>query len=112
LSFKPGSLNFGDKTIVGHASKAKKLQIENSSAKKSKIDVTISGETSTASAFTVTRMCDTTLAPKKKCEVQVKFTPPDTTLQTGQLIINDNATGSPQKIQLSGTGKAPKPPKK
>jgi len=56
----------------------------------------------------VTKQCIKPLAPGKTCEVSVTFTPPDTTLQTGHLIVDDDAIGAPQMIPLSGTGKAPK----
>jgi hypothetical protein len=53
----------------------------------------------------VKKQCTKTLAPGKSCKVSVTFTPPDTTLQMGNLIVNDNATGAPQMVPLSGTGK-------
>ncbi len=107
LSFSPKSLNFGKKTTVGKISKAKKLKIKNASSKKSKIKVMITGETA-AAPFAVKTQCIKTLAPGKTCNVSVTFTPPDTTPQSGELIVNDDAMGAPQMIPLSGTGKAPK----
>jgi hypothetical protein len=97
-------VNFGSKTKVGKTSRAKKVTIKNTSSKKSKIGVMITGET-TAAPFAVKTQCIKTLAPGKSCKVSVTFTPPDTTLQMGNLIVNDNATGAPQMIPLSGTGK-------
>jgi hypothetical protein len=107
LSFKPDPVSFGDKDVVGKPSKAKKITIKNTSPKKSKIDIMITGET-TSSPFAVKTQCDKELAPGKSCKVFVTFTPPDTSLQTGELTISDDATGNPQEIPLSGTGKAPK----
>jgi hypothetical protein len=107
LTFSPSSVNFGDKTTVNKTSKAKSVTIKNDSSKKSKLEVSITGET-TAAPFAVKSECSKTLAPGKSCKVEVIFSPTDTTEQSGQLTINDDASGAPQKIPLSGTGKAPK----
>jgi hypothetical protein len=80
------------------------VKIKNASSKSSKITVTITGET-TEGPFTVKTPCVKALAPGKTCEVSVTFTPPDTSPQNGNLIVNDDAMGAPQMIPLSGTGK-------
>jgi hypothetical protein len=97
-------VDFGSNTKVGKTSKAKTVTIKNSSPKSSKIKVMVTGET-TLAPFAVKKQCTKTLAPGKSCKVSVTFTPPDTTLQMGNLIVNDNATGAPQMVPLSGTGK-------
>lgn len=104
LSFSPSSLNFGDKTRVGKVSKPKSVRIKNTSSNKSKLDVTISGETA-AAPFAVKSQCKKKLKPGQTCEVKVTFKPPNTTPQTGDLIVNDNGAGKPQMVPLSGTGK-------
>ncbi len=68
----------------------------------------IESESASPSVFAVTSECTGTLQPRKSCKVWVTFTPPDTTLRTGRLMIYDNVTGSPQPVPLSGTGKAQK----
>ncbi|MGC2756069.1 hypothetical protein, partial [Candidatus Binatus sp.] len=71
--------------------------------------VTIEMETASPSVFAVKSQCKKTLKPGKSCKVSVTFKPvDDTTAETGSLMIFDNATGSPQSVGLSGTGKAPK----
>jgi hypothetical protein len=80
------------------------VKIKNASSKSSKISVMITGETTDA-PFAVKTQCIKTLAPGKTCEVSVTFTPPDTSPQNGNLIVNDDAMGAPQMIPLSGTGK-------
>ena len=45
-----------------------------------------------------------TLAPLAKCSIDVTFTPTATGARTGTVAIADNAGGSPQAIQLTGTG--------
>jgi hypothetical protein len=106
LSFKPTSVNFGDKTKIGKVGK-KKVTIKNTSSKSSKISVMVTGET-TSAPFAVTTQCIKTLAPGKSCKVSVTFTPPDSLPHDGSLIVNDDATGNPQSIPLTGTGAAPK----
>jgi hypothetical protein len=83
------------------------VKIKNSSSKKSKITVTLTGETA-AAPFAVKTQCIKALAPGKTCNVSVTFTPPDDGVHSGELIINDDAMNAPQTIPLSGTGKAPK----
>ena len=48
--------------------------------------------------------CGTSLAVKGKCTVSVTFTPQATGARTGQLIVSDSASNSPQTSNLSGTG--------
>ena len=100
-------LQFGKSTRVGSVSKPKVVMIKNGSSKKSGIAITITGETA-AAPFAVSKQCITTLAPGKSCRVSVTFAPPDTSQQTGELIINDDVAGAPQIRRLSGTGKAAK----
>jgi hypothetical protein len=104
LSFKPDSVNFGDKTKMGKTDK-KTVTIKNTDGKKSGIDVTITGESTTGAPFAVKTQCDKTLKPEKSCKVEVTFKPTDDSPHSGDLIVNDNASGDPQMIPLSGTGK-------
>jgi hypothetical protein len=48
--------------------------------------------------------CGTSLGAKAKCTIDVTFTPQAIGLTTGQLIVSDSASGSPQTANLSGTG--------
>jgi hypothetical protein len=104
LSFKPDSVNFGDKTKMGKTDK-KTVTIKNTDGKKSGISVTVTGESTTGAPFAVKTQCDKTLKPEKSCKVEVTFKPTNDSPQTGDLIINDDASGEPQMIPLSGTGK-------
>ena len=45
-----------------------------------------------------------TLAPLANCSIDVTFTPTATGARTGTVAIADNAGGSPQAVQLTGTG--------
>ena len=103
LSLTPDPVVFGSKNKVGKTTKPKKVTIKNTSSKKSKIKVMITGET-TSAPFKVKSRCIKTLAPGKTCKVEVTFTPTDTTPQARELIVNDDAAGAPQSVDLTGTG--------
>ena len=71
--------------------------------------VTIEMESASPSVFAVKSQCKKTLKPGKSCKVSVTFKPVDhTTAETGSLKIFDNASGAPQSVGLSGTGKPPR----
>ncbi len=106
LKISPTSVKF-KATAVNSVSKSKEVTIKNQSSKSSGLTVTIAGETASP-PFAVAGQCVTSLAPGKSCKVSVTFDPTDTSEQTGQLTISDDAAGAPQTVQLSGTGKTAK----
>ncbi len=106
LKISPTSLKFKS-TAVNSVSKSKEVTIKNESSKSSGITVMIESDTA-APPFAVAVPCATSLAPGKSCKVSVTFSPTDTSEQTGELTISDDATGAPQTVQLSGTGKTAK----
>ncbi len=109
VSIKPTSVNFGTKTAVGKTSKPKTVIVKNDGNKNGGLAVTIEMESASPSVFAVKSQCKKTLSPGKSCKVSVTFKPvDDTTAETGKLMIFDNASGSPQSVPLSGTGKAAK----
>ena len=57
--------------------------------------------------FSQTNNCPSALVAASSCLVQVTFAPTAGGVQTGTLTITDDQPGSPQVIQLSGTGTAP-----
>src|SRR5207249_2978028 len=66
--------------------------------------ITISGETISGDfAFAGLGTCGTSLAPGTSCTISVNFTPTTTGTRTGTVTVNDSATGSPQKVSLSGS---------
>ncbi|MGA8792766.1 choice-of-anchor D domain-containing protein, partial [Candidatus Binatus sp.] len=108
LEISPKSgVKFGKSTAVDTVSKPKTVTIKNASSKKSAITLSISSESADA-PFAVSSECITSLEPGTSCKVSVTFSPTNTMEQTGTLIINDNETGAPQMIPLSGTGKEPR----
>ena len=64
--------------------------------------ITITG--SNASDFTATSHCPASLAPGRRCTIDVQFTPSQTGARTAAVTITDNAASSPQTARLSGTG--------
>jgi hypothetical protein len=50
--------------------------------------------------------CGTSLAVGASCSIYVAFHPASAAALTGTLSVTDNATGSPQKVTLTGTGTA------
>jgi subtilase family serine protease len=108
LKISPASLAFGKKVKVGTTSAPKTVTIKNAGKKKTGLAVSIESESASPPVFAVKSECEETLEPGKSCKVSVTFSPTDTTEQSGELTINDNAVGSPQSVGLSGTGKAPK----
>lgn len=108
LSFSPHSLGFGSKVPVGTTSKHRTVTITNVSSKKTGFTVVVAMQTASPSVFVVKSECEKTLEPGKTCKASVTFKPTNTTAQSGRLMIYDNLTSSPQSVELSGTGKAPK----
>jgi hypothetical protein len=53
--------------------------------------------------------CVTTLQPNGACTLQVTFTPSGTGTRAGSITFTDNATGSPQTVNLTGQGIATAP---
>ncbi len=112
LKFSPGSLNFGKSTLVSETTHAKAVTITNESKHSKKIagvSITIGTAATNNSAFAVSGQCTTTpLPPGKNCKIEVTFTPPSTTPQTGTLMIPNDSDRGELKVGLEGTGKAPK----
>lgn len=60
--------------------------------------------------FQQTNTCGSSVVAGGSCSVGVKFTPTATGSRSASLTISDNATGSPQLVNLMGTGVAPVTP--
>jgi hypothetical protein len=57
-----------------------------------------------ATDYTETNTCPTSLAPNASCTIKITFTPGATGPRVGQLMIPDNAVGSPHNVALTGKG--------
>jgi len=63
----------------------------------------------TAPPFSETNTCNSSLTAGNSCTVEVGFSSTSTQRLTGTLDINDNATGSPQVVNLTGTSSCKQP---
>ena len=103
LTVSPTSMSFGG-VRVNHSSTASSVRLSNPGS----TTVTISSVKLTAGTdFAIassTCKAGKTLAKGASCTVGVKFTPHSKGTKADTLQISDNATNSPQKVSLSGTG--------
>ena len=100
----PASLVFSAQT-VGTSSAAQNVTLTNSG----NAALNITG-IQTMGDYAQTNTCPATLAPSSGCPVTVTFTPTASGTRTGTLTINDDAYGSPQIVNLAGTGSVPSAP--
>jgi hypothetical protein len=99
VSLSATSLTYG--TIrVGRNSATKSVTLTNTgTAALSLTSIAASGD------FRQTNTCGTSVSAGKNCKISVTFTPTATGTRTGAITITDNASGSPQKVSLTGTGR-------
>ncbi len=100
VTLTPSTLTFSTQ-LVGTTSQPQDATLTNTGNQ----PITISSIAASA-PFGQTNNCPSTLAVNANCEIQVTFTPTDYGVVNGTLSVTDNATGSPQKVALSGTGTA------
>jgi hypothetical protein len=97
-SLAPASVSFGSVT-VGNSSTVQTVTLTNSgSAALSITDI------STASPFSATHACGSSLAAGASCKISVVYTPTGSGAASGSLSVSSNASGSPHTVGLSGTG--------
>jgi len=104
VTVTPSALAFPAQA-VGTSSSPASVIVNNTS---SKAVLTVAGVSITgadASEFSQTNNC-TTVQPGANCTIKVVFTPTAAASATASLGISDNAEGSPQAVDLSGTGAA------
>jgi hypothetical protein len=98
VSLSPTSVTFPSQN-VGTTSAAIVSTLANyQSTTLSITSVTVSGD------FAQTNTCGTSLLSNSKCTISTTFTPTVAGARTGVVTITDNATTSPQTINLTGTG--------
>jgi len=96
--FFPTALNFGAER-VGSTSPPKKIKLTNIGNAPLKLSsITVTGD------FLETNNCGKRRSIGKSCTIQVTFKPKARGVRTGLVTIADNASGSPQKLHLKGTG--------
>jgi subtilase family serine protease len=90
-------------TVIGATSATQAVTITNKGTVAATIrSITLGG--ANGSTFRKLSTCGSSLAVNANCTVWVAFRPPAATAYSAILWINDNASGSPQKVTLSGTG--------
>ena len=98
LSLNPLALQFGSQAI-GTSSQAQTISLSNTGNGPLSISaITVSGD------FSQTNNCGNSVAAGERCTIAVTFTPTVAGNRTGNLTIQDNASGSTQSIPLSGNG--------
>jgi len=109
ISFNPTSLKFGKVPV--HTTKGKKkVTVTNSGTAALNItSITVSGDFGLVTVNQTKKItpCSNglSLAPGAACVIKVSFTPSQVGTRTGSVNFADNATGSPQSVALTGTGK-------
>jgi hypothetical protein len=104
IGFSPASLSFGNQ-LINTNSATKTVTLTNTGSAKLLFTGVVTG--TNASSFSKYSTCSGPLAPGASCTITVTFTPIATGAATAALTFTDTAYGSPQSVQLSGTGTAP-----
>jgi len=103
-TLSPTSLVFPS-TVTGTASDEQVVTLQNTGTSSLTINsIAISGTNPTS--FVELSTCGISLAAGASCSIYVAFDPTTTGALSASLAVTDNATGSPQKLTLSGTGTA------
>jgi hypothetical protein len=107
VTLSPASVAFGS-VAIGATSAAATITVTNSgNATLTGIAPSLAGTNPTD--FEGTSNCESTLAAGASCTIAVEFLPAAAAAYSAILEIADNATGSPQKVTLTGTGVTPMP---
>ncbi len=107
VSFSSTSLTFSG-TPVGTSAATQQVTLTNSGTAPLTLAataITLSG--TGATSYSQTNNCGTSVAASGMCAITVTFTPKASGALSAALAIADNATGSPQKVTLSGSGTVP-----
>jgi hypothetical protein len=101
-SVSPTSLLFLPQ-LVGTTSGAQTVRLSNTGSGTLTISsIAISGGNS--GDFAQTNNCGGSVAAGATCTISVTFTPAGILVRSSTLVIQDNASGSPQEVSLTGTG--------
>jgi trimeric autotransporter adhesin len=103
ITIKPGSLAFGNVTVGTSATKT--FSITNPNSVALQIISVGAGESSTLPQFSITPNCVGQLAAGASCTTTITFKPTAKGAQKTTVSISDDASGSPQTVSVTGTGK-------
>jgi trimeric autotransporter adhesin len=105
VSFNMPSLTFTNQQ-VGTTSTGQAITLTNTGLATLHIsNIAITG--TNAGDFGQTNTCGTTLAASLNCTITVTFSPSATGTRTAAVAVTDDAAGSPQTVNLTGTGAVP-----
>ncbi|MHB8381148.1 MAG: choice-of-anchor D domain-containing protein [Candidatus Binataceae bacterium] len=102
ITIKPPRINFG-KVKLG-AARTRRVILINKKSKHS-VAVIIESVDPAPAPFTVENQCPRVLAPGARCAIGVTFAPTALGLLHAAIAISDNASGAPQTIEVTGSGK-------
>jgi hypothetical protein len=98
VSLSPTGLTFAAQ-IVSTQSAPQTLKLTNTgNGALTPLTITASGD------FAQTNTCTGSVAAGASCTINVTFSPTDAGARTGTITLTDNASNSPETVQLSGTG--------
>ncbi len=109
VSFSPTSVEFGSQT-EGTTSAARVVVLTNTGSAPLHINSEVSINGPSRSEFhihTVKNSCPTgtwVLAPNTSCDIGVVFAPATIGVKNAQIVIVDDAAGSPHSVEMSATG--------
>jgi len=98
LSLSASSLMFGQE-VVGQPSSAEPVTLRNTGTGTLQITSIV-----VSANFQATNDCGGSLAAGASCTINVTFRPTTSGSVDGQIMVTDNAAGSPHSVRLSGTG--------
>jgi hypothetical protein len=101
VDLSPNSLNFGSQ-VVGSTSGVSTVNVTNHlSNTLTLFSITTLGD------FTQTNNCGNSVATGHSCTIKVTFSPTAIGTRSGQLIVSDSDSTSPQSVQLSELARLP-----
>jgi len=104
------SLSFGSQQTGTSSAQQTVTLTSNGGEALSVASIALSGADPTQFTESDTCQAPSVLQPTKFCSISIAFAPTNTGSQQANLVITDNAPGSPQMVQLGGSGQAPPPP--
>jgi hypothetical protein len=103
--FSKGTLSFPS-TPVGGISATQQVTLTNTGDAVLHVNYLLSKGTNASSFFTPSNTCEPTVAAGASCTINIAFRPKNPGTLTGTIYVNDNAAGSEQGVNVSGTGVA------
>ncbi len=104
VKFSPTTLAFGNEAVGVPITKTDTL-MNSGNGQLNITSITITGNN--VADFSQTNTCGSSVPPFSNCSITVTFTPAATGSFSADVSVADNATGSPQKLALTGTGALP-----